>query len=179
MTKEINTTRFGNVSFKADYVIRFRDGMVGFSDLKDYILVESSSMPLVLWLQSTEDAGVAFPLVEPEIVRKNFSFSMNPADESMISVTDSAKLKTFLVMTIPAEVEKMTVNLRAPVIVNITTSTAGQIILQDKALGLREPVFAEFHEAMNSLVAFELSDEAPKWAAYDWKGSSRETVMDV
>lgn len=176
MTKQINTTRFGTVSFKDDYVIRFRDGMVGFPDLKNYVLVESPQMPLVLWLQSTEDSNVAFPLIEPEFVRKGYSFSMNTADESMISYTPTTKLKTFLVMTIPTEVEQMTVNLRAPVVINIDQSCGGQIILQDKAQVVRAPVFTEFQLAMNSLAAFELTDGEPKWAAHDWRESARREM---
>ncbi len=170
MKIEINTTRFGNVSFETDYIIRFRDGIIGFPDLKQYVLIESPQMPLVLWLQSTEDASVAFPLVEPEIFRKEYVYSMNQADESMISFKENSKLKTFLIMTIPANLEAMTVNLRAPVIMNLSESTGGQIILQDKTLGLRQGIFAEFQAAMNSMAHFELSDiEEPKWTAHNWK----------
>lgn len=179
MTKEINTTRFGTVTFTADYVIRFRDGIVGFPDLKNYVLVESPQMPLVLWLQSTEDSAVAFPLIEPELVRKNYGYAMNHADQAMIAVAPESKLKTFLIMTIPADVEQMTVNLRAPVVLNLTESCGGQIILQDKALGLREAIFNEFQNAMNALATFELSDNEPKWSAHNWRQSqSAELVQE-
>ncbi|HVJ63867.1 MAG TPA: flagellar assembly protein FliW [Bdellovibrionota bacterium] len=174
MTKEINTTRFGKLSFPTDYVIRFRDGIIGFPDLKEYVFIESTTMPLVLWLQSTEDASVAFPLVEPQLFRKDYTYSLNHADDAMISIKPESKLKAFLIMTIPASVEHMSVNLRAPVIVNMTESTAGQIILQDKTLALRENVFKEFQNAMDSLAHFELSDsEEPKWSAHNWKEDAR------
>lgn len=172
MTKQIKTTRFGSVSIKDDFIIYFRDGMVGFPDLKHYVLIESPQMPLVLWLQSIDDASVAFPLIEPELVRKRYSFIMNPADEAMISYESGAKVKTFLVMTIPASVEQMTVNLRAPVLVNIDKSCGGQIILQDKSQTVREPIFAQFQEAMNSVAAFELTDNEPKWSAYNWRDAA-------
>jgi flagellar assembly factor FliW len=181
MTKEISTTRFGKVSYQEDYLIRFRDGIIGFPDLKQYVLIESPQMPLVLWLQSTEDASVAFPLVEPEILGKGFSFHMNQADEYMISIKADSKLKTFLIMTIPQDVEQMTVNFRAPVIMNISESTGGQIILQDKSLSLRQAIYTEFQTAMNSMASFESSDnEEPQWMAHNWKEAAlREVPMNL
>lgn len=177
MIKDINTTRFGIVKYRADYIVHFRDGMVGFPDLKHYVLVESPQMPLVLWLQSVDDASVAFPLIEPQLVRKSYQFNMNPADESMIGYTEGAKTKAFLVMTIPAQAEQMTVNMRAPVVVNLDKSCAGQVILQDKTLAVREGIFAQFQEALNSIAAFELSDNDPKWTAYHWSESTRGEMV--
>ena len=42
----------------------------------------------------------------------------------------------------------MTVNMRAPIVIDITKATASQVILQDKTLEIRTPAYEAFSQAM-------------------------------
>src|SRR5690606_34923125 len=111
--KQINTTRFGIVNYDKEHLISFPDGMVRFHLLKSYVLVESPQNPLILWLQSTEHAEIAFPVIEPWFFRTDYKTQMMEADKINLSFEESNILKIFVVMTVPSDLNQMTVNLRA------------------------------------------------------------------
>src|SRR5438045_1623499 len=95
-----NTVRFGAVEVADEDIIRFRDGMVGLAKLKKYFFVESTAMPLVIWMQSAEDPSVAFPLIEPWFFKHDFKATLNPADRAALSFVEGDSLRTFGVLTI-------------------------------------------------------------------------------
>ncbi len=168
----IETARFGSIDVNEEHLIHFRDGIIGFSTLKQYVLIESPSMPLVLWLQSTERPGVAFPLIEPYFFRRDYKVSLSEADKSSIKFEEGDRTKVFDVLTIPEDMTKMTVNLKAPIVVNLDKSAASQVILQDKTLEVR----ASAHEAFNKALAnYNLSQSTSEdvseniWNAIDVK----------
>ncbi len=149
----INSTRFGTIQATEDCLIRFDDGMVGLPHLNQYVLVESPSMPLVLWMQAVNDPQIAFPLIEPYFFRKDYKPSLSPADACSIAFEQNDKTKTFVVLTIPQDALKMTVNLKAPVVINLDKGVGTQVILQDKTYEVRVPAFQTYEAAMNAGVA--------------------------
>ncbi len=167
---KIQTARFGSMEVTEEHLIHFRDGMIGFSTLKNYVLVESPSMPLVLWLQSTERPGVAFPLIEPWFFKRDYKVTLSDADKVSIKLEEGDRTKIFDVLTIPEDMTKMTVNLKAPIVINLDKSAASQVILQDKTLEVR----AAAHEAFNKALAnFNLSQSATD------AGPSEESIWNA
>jgi flagellar assembly factor FliW len=156
--KQIKTTRFGTLDVNSDHIVRFKDGMIGFIPLKDYFLVESPAMPLVLWLQSVDEPDVAFPLIEPWFFKRDYKSVLTDADKFSIQLQDGDQQKVLVVLTIPEDFEKMTVNMKAPVVINLTRGLATQTIIQDKGLELRVPAYAGFNAAIESLGNSESHD---------------------
>jgi flagellar assembly factor FliW len=154
MKRIVKTVRFGDITIDQQHILHFRDGMIGFHQLKDYFLVESPSLPLLLWLQSVDSPEVAFPIMEPYFFKKDYETPLIDADKFALSKSEGDTLKTFLVMTIPVEIERMTVNMKAPVMINLQKRTGTQVIQQDKNLLVRKPAFEIFNELVSS---FELS----------------------
>jgi flagellar assembly factor FliW len=149
--KKIQTTRFGDVEVSDEQLITFRDGMIGFSALKKYVLIESPSMPLILWLQSMDKPEIAFPVMEPYFFKRDFKSDFSEADKCSIAYEEKDRLKVFSVLTIPENAEAMTVNLKAPVVININKAMATQVILQEKSLEVRMPAHEAFSRALASL----------------------------
>ena len=159
---EIVTKRFGNIPANEEHFIRFKDGMIGMSVLKQYILIESSGYPLILWLQSCQDPGIAFPVVEPAFFKRDYKVQMTDADRACLKYEAGDRLKYFVVMTIPDNMEDMTVNLKAPVAINLDKGTATQVIQQDKELLVRTPAYNEFVK-----VIAQISDESNDFSQGD------------
>jgi flagellar assembly factor FliW len=157
MKRIVKTTRFGDISIDQQHILHFKDGMIGFHQLKDYFLIESPSLPLLLWLQSLDNPEVAFPVIEPYFFKKDFEAPLLDADKLALSKTDGDVLKAFLVMTIPDDVEKMTVNMKAPIMINLQKRSGTQSILQDKNLMVRMPAYEIFK---NHVENYELSNPA-------------------
>lgn len=174
---KIKTTRFGEIEVADENIVNFRDGMIGFSKLKRYFLVESQSMPLIIWMQSVDAPEVAFPLVEPWFFKKDYKPNLTEADRAALGLDAGDRTKLFVVLTIPEDMTKMTANMKAPVVVDIEKGSATQLVLQEKAYEVRTPVHEAFNRALANL-AIEQSasssdssqDEA--WSAVDVKGTA-------
>jgi flagellar assembly factor FliW len=179
--KNIETTRFGNIEMSEEHTITFKDGMIGFPRLKKYVLIESNSTPMLMWLQSIDAPEVAFPVMEPWFFRRDYKAPLSEADRLSIDFEDSDILKTLVVLTIPGEMMRMTVNLKAPVVVNIEKATAAQIIIQDKSLEVRVPAHEAFNKAVsnyqNHLVAFDSEGDEESFNAVDVK--ARKTSKEA
>lgn len=180
---EIKTKRFGTISVGDEHLIRLRDGMVGMSALKQYILVESPSFPLILWLQSCEDAGIAFPVIEPYFFKRDFKVHMTDADKASLKFQEGDRIKHFVVLTIPDSLEGMTANLKAPVSINLDKGTASQVILQEKTYDVRSPAYENFIEAIRS-ISDDSTDEVEEsidenWSPVNISGRQTEASASV
>jgi flagellar assembly factor FliW len=176
---QIKTKRFGNIEAGDEHFISFRDGMIGMSALKKYILVESPAYPLMLWLQSCEDAGIAFPVIEPNFFKTNYKLQMTDADRACLKFEEGHRIKEFVVLTIPENVEDMTANLRAPVVINLANGTGNQVVLQDKELQIRRPVYKEFINILNSIA--DSSDEilSEVWSPVSIRNKEQTALLEA
>jgi flagellar assembly factor FliW len=178
---EIVTKRFGNIPANEEHFIRFKDGMIGMSVLKQYILVESSAYPLILWLQSCQDPGIAFPVVEPAFFKRDYKVQMTDADRACLKYEEGDRIKFFVVMTIPDNMEDMTVNLKAPVAINLDKGTATQVIQQDKELQVRQPAYADFVKVIAQISdeSNDFSNVEETWAPIAIAGRQTEQLFEA
>ena len=75
---KVKTTRFGELDLNPSDIITFSEGLFGFENLKKYFVVDPGDSTLILWLQSTEDEIVAFPIIEPKIFKPDYIAKLLP-----------------------------------------------------------------------------------------------------
>lgn len=142
----ILTSRFGQVLAEESDIIVFQEGLLGFADLRKFILLDDPNDEVFAWLQSCEASSIAFPVLDPEIFAENFRVSLTKADQEALKLT-AGQLPRFLsIITIPDDPTQMTANLKAPVILNLEKRVARQCVLQDNHLAIREPIFLKLQE---------------------------------
>ncbi len=139
----VETTRFGSIAVAENDIITFPEGMLGFSKINQYVLVERVDDSLFLWLQALKKASVAFPLLEPQIFERNFKVELVDEDKKALELTDLAHAKVFAIVTIPTDPTKMTANLKAPIVINLKNRLAKQVILHQADYPIRKPIFSE------------------------------------
>lgn len=142
----ITTSRFGEVSLKPEDVITFAEGLLGFADLRKFVLLDDPNDEIFAWLQSCESPQIAFPVLEPELFSENYKASLTKSDLEALKLTNKDKVRYFSIITIPDDPIQMTANLKAPIVVNIEARIARQCVLQDNHLAIREPIFAKLQQ---------------------------------
>lgn len=148
----IQTSRFGQVQLETNDQITFPDGILGFAELKKFVLLDDPNDEIFAWLQSCEEPGIAFPVLEPELFVENYKVNLAKSDMEALGLTPSegekalAILSYFTIVTFPEDATKMTANLKAPVLVNRATRIARQVVLQDNAWAIREPIFQRLQQ---------------------------------
>ena len=141
---QIKTTRFGDLELDETRLIRFPEGMIGFPDMKSYVLMEHKPGSPFMWLQSTESPDLAFVLMNPQLIQSDYLQGMSPKDRSALAGENGGNPLVFAVVTIPpGEPRKMTANLLGPVVIDVPKRTGRQVILADSGFGTRHAVFQD------------------------------------
>ncbi|MCF8061393.1 MAG: flagellar assembly protein FliW [Deltaproteobacteria bacterium] len=135
---QIKTTRFGEIELDEDRLLRFPEGMIGFPDMKNYVLLEHKPGSPFMWLQSTESPDLAFVLINPHLIQGDYLERIPSKERSQLAGENGRDPLLFAVVTIPpGEPQKMTVNLLGPVVIDVPARTGRQIILADSGFNTR------------------------------------------
>jgi flagellar assembly factor FliW len=150
----IQTSRFGSVQLQSEDVIDFPEGILGFNDLRKFVLLDDPNDEIFAWLQSCEIPQIAFPVLEPELFTSNYSVVLTKHDLESLGLqgadATANRTRSFSIITIPDDATQMTANLKAPIVINIAKRCARQIVLQDNNLAIREPIFAKLQSRVVS-----------------------------
>lgn len=142
----ITTTRFGRVQIAQEDVINFPEGILGFNDLRRFVLLDDPNDEIFAWLQSCEVPDIAFPVLEPEIFAADYKPALTKTDNESLHLATGERPRAFAIITIPEDPTLMTANLKAPILVNVKLRMARQCVLQDNQLQIREPIFAKLQQ---------------------------------
>ncbi len=140
---KVNTSRFGELDVNPTDIVAFPEGLLGFENLKKYFVVDPGDSTLILWLQSTEDEKVAFPIIEPKIFKPDYIAKLLPADLNGLDLDSLQAAKLYSILTIPGNVTEMSANLKAPVVINSSKKIGKQIVLQDSKLSVKHEMYKE------------------------------------
>lgn len=142
----IQTSRFGDIEINETDQINFPEGLLGFSELKSFVLLDDPDDDIFAWLQSIENSRVAFPVLEPELFADGYKVNLGKRDMGALNITSMDKVRVYSIITIPEDPTNMTANLKAPIIINIPERLASQCVLQDNDLPIREMIFTKLQQ---------------------------------
>lgn len=154
---KLKTRLFGCLEVPPDSVYEFPRGLYGFEGLRRFVLVTIEGVTPWQWLQSVEDGDIAFLVLDPCFVDKNYSPSISPNDLNVIGydqTTHGVAPSCLVIAVVPDDIHRMTVNLRAPLVFNPFTRKGVQVILDDDRYLIKHPVFStgsiSSHEELQS-----------------------------
>ena len=139
---KINTVRFGEIEVDDARVYNFVLPIIGFNELRKFVILDTGTDNFFKWLQSVEDPALAFPVVS--VFSMNVDYSIDLPD----NVVDSLKIQnveSLLVLNIASipqdNPQGTTINLLAPIIFNLDEKLAGQVILSGSGYDISFPLF--------------------------------------
>ena len=124
MKMKLSTRQFGELEFDEAIVYHFSNGLPGFEELRRFIVINDKDTDPLRWLLSVEEPNIGFPILEIAQVAPELAEEM-PPDELNSSAT-------FVVVTLNHDSDPMTVNLKAPVVLNNATRTGKQIVINSE-----------------------------------------------
>lgn len=145
----VQTRYFGEIELSEDKIITFENGIMGFEAFKKFTLLydcEKEERPSISWLQSVEEKGLALPVVNPFLVKEDYNPRVE--DELLESLGEFHDENTviLLVLTIPADIKKMTANLKAPIVINSDTKRGCQIVVENSEYAVKYNVYESLRE---------------------------------
>lgn len=125
----IKTKYFGDINVDENKVILFDDGVLGFPDLKKYLFMESDDdANPICWLQSIDDIDITFPIMDVSSFISDYSPIVDNSEIEVLGEADDEDLAIYNIVVIPKNIEELSVNLKAPVVINLNTLKAKQVI---------------------------------------------------
>lgn len=142
---KVNTKWFGEIEIGDDKIITFEKGLIGLDQNHKFTIIYDSGKDTdspIMWLQSLEDEKLAMPIMKPELIKSDYDPVVE--DELVYALGDqieNAELLVVVTVTVPSDLKKMTCNLKAPIIINVDTLKAVQLIADNEDYLVRYPIY--------------------------------------
>ena len=139
---KIKTLRFGEIEIEQERIFEFALPIIGFNELKKFVIVDINQDGLFKWLQSTEDPALAFPIVSVFSLNIDYTIDLPDNIVETLKITNVDSLLVMNIASIPQDnPQGSTLNLLAPLIFNLENYLAGQIILSGSGYDISFPMF--------------------------------------
>lgn len=141
---QLQTKYFGNIAYREDEVLTFPEGLFGFEDERDFLLLPfEGSGGNLLCFQSLRTPTLAFIAMNPFSLNPEYRPVLSAEELSVLGVPRSEDLYYYVLCVVRDPVSESTVNFKCPVAVNPDTRRAAQIILDTQGYHMRHRL-AEF-----------------------------------
>jgi flagellar assembly factor FliW len=132
----ISSQRFGALEIGEEQVLQFPEGIIGFPNEREFVLIPHNSTGFLAWLQSTRSPAIALPVVSAHAFGSKYPDVSIEAEANAIGLGED-DVALMVVLSAP-QGQPATVNLLAPILVNVTTRRGAQIILDGSRFSTRE-----------------------------------------
>jgi flagellar assembly factor FliW len=132
-------SRFGEIEYDPQNVVTFPEGLIGFEDLRQFIVMPNKKEGLLFWIQSVEDPEVALVLTDPTNFFLTYKVVPEEGERAKLDISEEDDSYSLVVVTVSPQ-QEVTFNLMAPILFAPKTNRAIQVILEKSGYSTREPL---------------------------------------
>ena len=114
---EVKTKVNGIVNVEEKQLVTFPEGLLGFEKFTKFALIDSEYEPFI-WLQSTEESGLAFLMVDPFLICSEYEADIDDSSLKNIGVESAEDIIIMTLVTIPKDGSAITANFLGPIVIN-------------------------------------------------------------
>ena len=113
-------------------VVQLPYGLLGFEQVKEYVLLASLKHEPFLWLQMLDGAKKAFLIVSPFLFKPDYQPDIPEDDAQFLELAEPSDALVFNICTLRGP-GQATVNLKGPLVINRHTMIGKQVIPNNAA----------------------------------------------
>lgn len=137
----IKTKYHGEMVINEKEILTFENGIPGFLDEKQFILLPLTDDRVYFALQSVQTEELTFVVTDPFLFFPDYDFNLEDTVVSQLHIEAPTDVKVMNILTLQDPFEKTTVNLQAPIVINTKNNEAKQVILNNEAYKTKHPLF--------------------------------------
>jgi flagellar assembly factor FliW len=126
----LNTTRFGEITIEVEKIYNFPQGIPGFEDKTRFIMLQPDESVPLTFMQSVEEGDLAFIVTNPFVFFPDYAFDLPEVVEEEMGMKSEADVMIFSMISILPPNDQFSLNLLAPIVLNIRDQIGKQIVLQ-------------------------------------------------
>jgi len=108
--------------------VRLPMGLLGFEQIKDYVLLVNPAEAPFAWLQVEANVSLAFIVIDPFLVLPGYQPDIPQPDVAFIGLKEPNDALLLNIVTVHGP-NRATVNLKGPIVINRLTHVGKQVIL--------------------------------------------------
>lgn len=129
---KVATEVVGEIDVQDDAIITFPHGLLGFEDVRKFTLINIGDDIPFTYLQSVDLGELAFVVTNPFVFYPEYEFELSEIIKQELDIEKPEDVVLVSMVTIKnGELKDATINLLAPIIINVRTTVGKQIILHD------------------------------------------------
>lgn len=128
---ELLHRHLGRVTYSADDVVLFPQGLLGYLKFKKYLFVKAENFLPLVWMISVEDPGVSAVLADPMRFCPDYAPNISKRDLNELLVENPQSLEMYSIVTMNQDPLIATANLSGPILVNQNKKIGKQLVLLD------------------------------------------------
>lgn len=137
---KITTAQFGEVEIEEEKIITMPLGLLGFPENRRFVIFQHKENSPFFWYQSLDDPKLAFVITNPLLFKPDYHVNPEAVFGEMEWPAD-VNFDLFVIVTIPkGRPQEMTANLIGPILVNLNTREAVQMVIADTAYSHKYPL---------------------------------------
>jgi flagellar assembly factor FliW len=113
-------------------VVHMPNGMLGFEEMKDYVLATNPDEQPFAWLKVQDNPALAFVVIDPFVAMPDYQPDIPQADVEFLKLKQPDDALLLGIVTIHDE-NRATVNLKGPIVINRHTHVGKQVIIANAA----------------------------------------------
>jgi flagellar assembly factor FliW len=139
-TLKLMTTHFGEVEVAESDIFTATVPVPGFPDSTRYFIIERDKIAPFKWLQSADDPGLTFVVVEPPQFFHDYKPKFGAFDLKEIGLGPLEEALLMAIVVLPEDLTQMTANLRGPLVMNPKKKLFKQVFIETDRWGVRESI---------------------------------------
>jgi flagellar assembly factor FliW len=139
----IETARFGRVEIAANRVLHLLGGLLGFPKSQRFVLLEHDKDSPFQWLQSLDEGFLAVPVTDPRLFFPDYHVKIKRDELAALRVTSAEELEVLVILSLRAEPQDMTANLKGPIIIHAERLIGRQVVLKESPYSTRHLLFPD------------------------------------
>ncbi len=125
----IQTTRFGWLRLREEDVLLFPSGLIGWEDCRQWVILADAENEAIGWLQSVTRPDLALAVVSPRRFVPNYRVRV--VRRQLLPLQLESVAQAYVLAIVGKTETALTVNLKAPVILNLQRRLGRQVVTRD------------------------------------------------
>jgi flagellar assembly factor FliW len=136
----LDLPRFGSCSYRESEVLHFPWGLPGFGSLRRFIALNLAGQEKFVWLQSLDDHAIALPTADPWAIFPDYEPQLPHYATVSLEIARPEDFVVLAVVVVTPGAAEMTMNLLAPVVVNLRSRIGRQVMLETGGYSVRTEI---------------------------------------
>lgn len=127
----LDTKYFGKIEIDEKNIINFDKGLPGFTDYKQFVILQEAEQNIFMWLQSIDNTNLALAILDVFCILPEYNPDFDDLELKNLEIFSEEEFSVYVVINVSQNIEESTINLKAPIVINKNNKKGEQLILNN------------------------------------------------